>query len=114
MPAFSKFRMVFALSCWLLYGCSPAKQNPKGVAEGLVRAVPLQSTSAEVLDYLNTHKIEHSQYARDPLKGNLIQAGIHYDPSGWKVVETGYGIDFRFDDHNRLIAKDIHEHLTGP
>jgi hypothetical protein len=84
------------------------------VLEGLTNAISLQSTPAEVLDYLDGHKIKHSEYLRDAVKGNLIQAFIPYDPSEWRVVYTSYGIDFRFDDHNRLIAKEIHERYTGP
>jgi len=84
------------------------------VAEGLVREVPLQSTPAEVIGYLNSHKIKHSEFVRDALKGNSIQAAVPYDPAEWKMVYTSYGIDFLFDDHNRLIAKEIHEHYTGP
>jgi len=51
---------------------------------------------------------------RDALKGNSISAIVRYDPSELAVVHTSYSIEFRFDDQNHLIAKEVHEKYTGP
>ena len=83
------------------------------VERRLTRAIPLQSTPAQVIDYLNREKIEHSQYLRDSAQGNSILAVIR-DKYKWAIVKTDYGITFRFDDHDRLIAFEVREHYTGP
>lgn len=114
MPALTRLRIACFLSCLLLFSCSSAKTNRKELAEKLVDGIPLQSTPAQVLEYLDNHKTKHSQFLRDPQKGNLIQAMIPYDPSKWQLTYTSYGIEFRFDDLNRLTSKEIHEKYTGP
>ena len=114
MFVLARFRMSCFLSCLMLLGCSSVKTNPKVVAQDLVHAIPLQSTPAKVIDYLNGHKVEHSQYKRDAVKGNSIEAIVRYDRSEWAVVHTSYGIVFRFDDNNRLIACEVHPEYTGP
>jgi hypothetical protein len=97
----------------LLLGCGQARPNAKAVERHLAKAVPLQSTPAQVLVYLNGQKIEHSQYLRDAVQGNSVQAVIR-DMSKWDIVKTDCGIVFRFDDHDRLVAYDVREHYTGP
>jgi hypothetical protein len=97
----------------LLVGCGPAGPNAKDVERDLAKTLPLQSTPTYVLDYLNRGKIEHSQYVRDAVQGNSIQAVIR-DQSKWAIVKTDCGVVFRFDDHDRLIAYDVREHYTGP
>lgn len=114
MSVLANFRVPFVLSCVLLVGCGTAKVDRRVVAENSVQGIPLQSSPAEVQDYLNSHKIKHSEYFRDAVKGNLIQAFVPYEPLEWKVVYTSYDIDFRFNDYNRLIAKEMHERYTGP
>jgi hypothetical protein len=114
MSAPAKPRVVFTLSCLLVLGCSSSKTSPKAVADSLVREIPLQSTPPQVLDYLNSHKVKHSQYIQDSVRGNLIEAAIPYDPTEWRVVYTSYGIEFRFDSNNHLIDKETHELYTGP
>jgi hypothetical protein len=96
-----------------LLGCGPASPNAKDVERDLAKAVPLQSTPTQVLDYLNMRKIEHSQYARDAVQGNSILAVIR-DQSRWAIVKTDYGIRFLFNDHDHLVAYDVREHYTGP
>jgi hypothetical protein len=86
----------------------------KALAQEIAHAIPLQSTPAQVLSYLDGRKIVHSPYERDAVKGNSISAILRYDPYEWRVVYTSYEIVYRFDAHDRLIACEIHEEYTGP
>jgi hypothetical protein len=101
------------LSSLLLVGCASTKPSAQAVEQTLSKAVPLQSTPGQVLDYLSRQKIEHSQYLRDAVKGNSIQAVIR-DTSKWDIVKTDCGIVFQFNDHDRLLAFDVRERYTGP
>ena len=73
----------------------------------------MQSTPAQVLGYLNDKNVKHSQYLRDSAQGNLIYADIP-DTRKWAIVRDDCGIEFRFDDHDRLAKVEVREHLTGP
>ena len=107
------FRTASLLCCSLLLGCGPASPNAKDVERDLAKAVPLHSTPAQVLDYLREQKIEHSQYLRDAVQGNSIQAIIR-DTSKWNIVKADCGIVFRFDNHDQLVAFDVRGRYTGP
>ncbi len=106
-------RTSYLLCALILTGCGPAKPNAKAVERELAKAVPLQSTPAQVLNYLTVQKIEHSQFLRDAAQGNLIHAVVR-DQSKWDIVKTDCSIVFRFDDHDRLVAYDVRERYTGP
>jgi hypothetical protein len=105
--------MPYLLSCLLLSGCWSAKADPKAVERRLAAAVPLQSAPGQVLDYLNSQKIEHSEYLRDATHGNSIKAMIP-DKSKWTMVKTGYSVLFRFDSHDRLVGYEVRPAYTGP
>jgi hypothetical protein len=89
------------------------KTDPKAVEQRLATAIPLQSTSVQVLNYLNREKIEHSQYLQDATQGNSIKAIIR-DKSRWSLVKTNYSVVFRFDARARLVACDVQPVYTGP
>jgi hypothetical protein len=114
MSITAQFRVLCVLSCLLLFGCRSAQMDRKALAQEIAHAIPLQSTPAQVLNYLDGRKIIHSPYGRDAMKGNSIGAIVRYDPSEWRVVYTSYSIEFRFDGNDRLIASEIHEKYTGP
>jgi hypothetical protein len=80
------------------------------VADG----IPLQSTPDQVLTYLDSQKIEHSQYELDAFKGNYIKAALRSDPTQWDLVKTDYKIVFHFDSQNRFARSEIYEKYTGP
>lgn len=107
------FVMPCLLSCLLLVGCGGGKADPKAVEQRLAKAIPLQSSRSQVLDYLDGHKIEHSEYLRDVTRGNSIKAMIR-DKSRWGLVKTNYSVVFRFDDHDRLVSYDVSPAYTGP
>jgi len=73
----------------------------------------LHSSVAQVIDYLDAQKIQHSEYLPDAVRGNSIQAVVR-DHRRWAVVKTDVGIVFRFDGHDRLASYEAAEHYTGP
>ncbi|MGD0631737.1 MAG: hypothetical protein ABR987_20595 [Terracidiphilus sp.] len=79
----------------------------------LTRALPPQSTPAQVIDYLNSKGIEHSEYLHDPRKGRCINAYIH-DRTLFTSVKTNCGLLFHFDDQDRLVSFEAREVRTGP
>jgi hypothetical protein len=107
------FGILCLLSCLLLLGCRSAKADPKAVEQRLVTAVPLQATPNQVIDYLNSQKIEHSEYRTDAKQGNSIKAIIR-DKARWRLVKTNYSVVFRFDSHDRLVGYDVRPAYTGP
>jgi hypothetical protein len=77
-------------------------------------AVPLQSMSDEVIDYLDRQKIEHSGYLCDLSQGNTISAVLPRDSNPWALIKTDYRIVFHFDGRDRLTKSEIYETYTGP
>jgi hypothetical protein len=110
----AKFQTECALGLLLVIGCQSARTNPKASVQSAVGELPLGSSAVQVTGYLDSHKIEHSQYRRNGTNGNSLDAFVHYDPSTWDVVKTSYQIVFRFDNHDRLISKEVHPEYTGP
>jgi len=94
------------LACFLLAGCAIYKPNTNGIRQQFAAAVPLHSTPAQVLDYLDHQKIPHSPYRRDPSSGNKIEAEL-YIKTRHALVDPSYSLEFAFDDHDCLIASDV-------
>jgi hypothetical protein len=101
------------LCCLLVIGCGSAKPNVVAVKQDLAKALPPQSTPAQVLDYLSSKGIEHSQYLNDPRKGRCINAFVR-DKTMFATVKTNCGLLFHFDDHDRLVSFEAREIRTGP
>jgi hypothetical protein len=97
----------------MILGCGPARSDAKSVERDLAKAIPMQSSPAQVLNYLSVRGIEHSQYIHDAEQDNSINAVIR-DKSEWKIVKTDIGIVFKFDKRDRLTGYDVRQHLTGP
>jgi hypothetical protein len=98
----------------LVLGCGHTPTDAKAVKQRLAAAIPPQATPAEVLDYLNSQKLEHSQYQQDLATGRSIRSGIRETPSWFTIIRTDYGIVFRFDDHDHLVGYDVTPRYTGP
>jgi hypothetical protein len=105
----ARLQILILVSLLLLSGCGPAQNNTKVVEQHLAAAIPLQSSSTQVLNYLNIQKIAHSQ----SVDRKSIQAMIRSKPS-LSIVKTDYGVVFRFNDHDRLIGYDVRPVYTGP
>ncbi len=99
---------LFVFCAFSAFGCGTKQATPAQAAQDLKRSIPLESTPAQVIQYLDTRKIEHSAYEH-----NSITAIIR-DNSKWEIVKASYGVEFRFDDANRLSVIEVREHLTGP
>jgi hypothetical protein len=90
-------KFVCFVGALLLSACGTADTDVAAVEQQLAKAMPPQSTLAQVLDYLNGEKIEHSQYLHDPASGNSIGFIIRRK-SSWTLVRTDYSIIIYFDD----------------
>jgi hypothetical protein len=94
-------------------GCAPEQPQTKDIQQRFVTAIPLQSSPAQVIQYLQSQKIEHSEYRRDSLSGNSIEAYIRDKPR-FNIITASYSITFRFDDHDRLSDITVKQNLIGP
>lgn len=83
------------------------------IRQRMAAAVPLKSTPAQVLAYLNRQKIDHTQYLQKATAGNAILARIQ-DRHRWSTVETSYIARFSFDDESHLASIDVRRVYTGP
>jgi hypothetical protein len=102
-------RLVIAalLACCLLSSCAATgRPNPSDFKQQLATALPLNSTPAQVLTYLDHQKISHSPYRKDPSTGNTIEAELSI-PSRRALVNPSYDVLFTFDGHDRLTAYDV-------
>ena len=105
--------VICLLLCQFFWGCASAKNDQKVLERHLGAVVPLQSTSDQILEYLNREKIDHSKYFRNASDERVIEAVIR-DRSKWASVKTDYGVVFRFDQSDRLTAYEVHLKYTGP
>jgi len=106
--------MVCLLSLTLVLGCSSTEESTKtAISKRFEAAIPQGEASDRVLAYLDSQRIEHSQYLRQTKDGNVILAVIR-DKSQFNVVRTDFGISFQFDGQNRLIRYEIKPQYTGP
>lgn len=112
--------IVLWLAALLTIGC--AKKIPREliIEQQLKASIPSHAAPDQVLRYLDQHRIAHSGYQRNPTTGNTIIAVIR-DPSRdkqkllhWNIVQTDYGITFRFDDQNHLMNFTVVPMYTGP
>jgi hypothetical protein len=94
---------------WLRIGATGCEGRGARPGEGSSTFID----GAQVLDYFTVQKVEHSQYVRDAIQGHLVRAVIR-EQSIWAIVKTDCSIVFRFDDHDRHMAYEVRERLTGP
>jgi len=98
--------MAGLLGCILLAGCGLYRPDTKGLEQQVADAVPVHSSPAQVMAYLNAQKIAHSPYRRDATMGNMIEAEMQVKTTR-ALVNPSYNVVFRFDDHNSLTAYDV-------
>jgi ABC-type amino acid transport substrate-binding protein len=94
------------LACFLLAGCATYMPNANDLKQQFATAVPLHSTPAQVLDYLDHQRIAHSPYRRDPSSGNKIEAELDIK-TRHALIDPSYNLEFAFDDQDRLITSDV-------
>jgi hypothetical protein len=98
--------MAGLLGCMLLAGCGLYRPDQKGLEQQVAGAVPLHSSPAQVMAYLNAQKIDHSPYKRDVSIGNTIEAEMQVKTTR-ALVNPSYNVVFRFDDQNSLTGYDV-------
>ncbi|MGD0799635.1 MAG: hypothetical protein ABR910_18125 [Acidobacteriaceae bacterium] len=98
--------LIAPLACLLLAGCAAYKPVTSDIQQQFATALPLHSSPAQVLDYLDRQKINHSPYRRDPSSGNKIEAELDIK-TRHALTDPSYSLEFSFDDHDRLIASDV-------
>ena len=106
--------LLVVLGCIFLTGCASGSKKRQLQAYSMVHDLPLQSSSAQVVAYLDSRKIEHTPYRPGQSKDSSLTAILRYDPSTWELVYTSYSITFRFDATDHLVSSEVKQHLTGP
>jgi hypothetical protein len=101
------------LCSFTLTACRDARTDPEAVKQRMAAALPLGSTPAQVLTYLNEQKIDHYQDAPGATADKSIVARIR-NQQGWSIVETSYIVRFSFDDEGHLNRVDARRVYTGP
>ncbi len=115
----ASFYLLCLLGCGLLaVHCGPGSAGERSemaaIEQQIAAALPLQSTSEQVLEYLDREKIEHSESVQRASDGRVINAIIRHGRTQWRIVYTDYAIVFRFDADNRLVAREVKPARTGP
>jgi hypothetical protein len=90
----------------LLCGCKAYRPDTKAIERQVASAVPLGSSSPEVIAYLNGSKIDHSPYTHDPTNGNMIDSVMDMSTSHG-IAQPSYNVLFRFSDQGRLTGYDV-------
>jgi hypothetical protein len=76
----------------------------------LETALPKQTPAQQVVDWLDSKGIEHSDYVASEQKINAIIRG----KQGSKLVSRSIRIDFTFTSDAKLEAIAVNEAFTGP
>ena len=95
-------------------GCRSNEANPTAVERELAQKVPLNSSPAQVIGFLNQQKIEHSAYERSSNQLPVIEAVIREPASRWTIVKTDFGVHFTFDAGGHLTSIRVTPRYTGP
>lgn len=106
--------LLVGMICMFIAGCSQADQGgtvkTKEIDALIRKAVPIGSSSAQVISFLDANKIEHSPYQA---KERAIY-GMIRDTSRSATVKGSTQIEFHFDEKAMLkdyVVKDV---FTGP
>jgi hypothetical protein len=105
-------RACLIFGCLLFTGCVSPGSKSQLTSQQISAGVALKTTPVQVLAFLDAQHIEHSSYRIDPVKGRVISAVSR--GSKWSLIRSDHAVDFRFDDSDRLVAKDMHDFYTGP
>jgi len=103
----------------VLFGSSCSGVSVGAVRKDIQKHLPLGSTAAEVIAYLEAKHIEHGDlvtypfdsYFPDEHNVRLIPAAIRKQGL---LFEATISIGFRFDEEDRLTDYRIEKSLTGP
>jgi hypothetical protein len=85
------------------------RQSPSGTEKSLRAALPLGTSVAAVLTYLENQKIEHSEY----LRPSRVVYAIRRNTCHMILVECDTEVTLSFDEDNRLTAIHVRPGFTG-
>jgi hypothetical protein len=109
-------RAPLLLVCALALGCNQGPEGAGHVKERLLASVPIESSSQQVMHYLDSQKINHTTYGHEE-GGGVVGASLpdkaQYASSS-AIIKTDFSLDFHFDNHDRLTALKVTEKYTGP
>ena len=101
--------------CVLAYLLPLACCSKDGGLEDLKRSLaslPPRATPVQVIKYLDNQKIEHSEYLKSTIEGNVIRAIIWVRRRG--VIQEAYSMRFQFDQNDFMITYELNREYTGP
>jgi|SRR5215469_354158 len=87
-------------------------QTQDKVRETLSKQLPPGTPKKQVGEYLDGQQIPHSDCVQP--EENCVRAKVSGGTQRFNIVRTDYGVIFRFDAKNTLIATEIKPYYTGP
>jgi hypothetical protein len=109
-----KMTRLFAAFLLCASGCTPEEQRStttKEEVDAMVRReVPVGSSTSQVIAFLDSEKIERSDYRET----DKVILAIVRDASRAAVTKGNIQIEFRFDDAAHLREHVVREVFTGP
>jgi hypothetical protein len=110
-----RHRAPLLLACALALGCNQGREGAGHVKERLLASVPMESSSQQVMLYLDNQRIKHTPYHHEE-DGSAVEASLpdkaQYASSA--IIKTDYSLNFHFDNRDRLTALTVTEKYTGP
>ena len=103
---------LLVLTSVLVLGCSERAQTQADMQQMLSKRLPFGTPKRQVSEYLDKKQIPHSDCVQ--AEGNCVRAKVSGGTQRLNVVRTDYGMTFRFDAKNKLIATEIKPYYTGP
>jgi hypothetical protein len=103
---------LLVLTSVLVLGCSERIRTQDDVRKMLSEHLPPGTSEKQVGEYLDKQQIPHSECAQ-PAE-NCVLAKFSGGTQRFNVVRTDYGVTFRFDARNTLVATEIKPYYTGP
>ena len=104
----------FLVALLLICGCSERRTQSARVADMkkmIASEIPLGSSEPQVADFLQRHKIDHSQFMPAT---RTIYAIIRDQSTGFAIVRSAIQMEFHFDVSSKLDDYAVKEVFTGP
>lgn len=93
------------LFCMVLTACDRAA-DLQDAERRLTADIPDDATPAQVLRYLDSHRVEHSGYEKLGEREHSIHATIR-ERIHLHTIERDYTAEYRFSEHGSLVEKVV-------
>jgi hypothetical protein len=103
---------LLVLAAAFLLGCQVRPRTENDVRRTLERQFPLGTQKEYIRESLNKQNVLNSDCKLSD--GNCLLAKISGGNQELNIVRTDFGIDFRFNAQNQLVAIKVKPHYTGP